>query len=347
MNALWPAAGRKPAFAVLALLLGGSPAVAEAPSPSWLDPTLLAAAKREGSVVVYTSTNEREGLPLFKMFEDATGIKVHYIRAGDGMLVSRALIELRAGQSSFDAIFSHASQKLPQQMLAQFDPAEAKHLSATARDPDRRWYGVYANYNTPAYNTKMISAQSLPRTFEELAQRKDWAGKTAIDGTDFDWLKGFFAHYGEAKGTQIIKTMVGTLKPVITDGHLALARSVGSGEYWLSINNYVMLSNNVKLAGGPIDIIPLDPVILFVAPVAVNAKAKNPNAARLVANFMLSREGQTHLAKFGRLPTRKDVYANPPGTLERLHAKTVVATVFKSEDERKWRQTFNGLFKPR
>jgi hypothetical protein len=109
MNALWAAAGYKRALAALALLLGASPALGETSSPSWLDPSLLAAAKREGSVVVYTSTNEREGLPLFKMFEDATGIKVHYIRAGDGMLVSRSLIELRAGQSSFDAIFSHAS----------------------------------------------------------------------------------------------------------------------------------------------------------------------------------------------------------------------------------------------
>ena len=58
--------------------------LAESQSRSWLDPALLAAAKKEGSVVVYTSTNEREGLPLFKIFEDATGIKVHYVRAGDG-----------------------------------------------------------------------------------------------------------------------------------------------------------------------------------------------------------------------------------------------------------------------
>ncbi len=265
MCALWVATGRRRVLAALALLLGASPALGEATAPSWADPTLLAAAKREGSVVVYTSTNEREGLPLFKMFEDATGIKVHFMRAGDGMLVSRSLIELRAGQSSFDAIFSHASHKLPQQMLAQFDPTEARHLMPTARDPDRRWYGVYANYNTPAYNTKMIGTAALPRSYEELAQRKEWAGKTAIDGTDFDWLKGFFQHYGEAKATQIIKGLVDTLKPVITDGHLALARSVGAGEYWLSLNNYVMLSSNVQLAGGPIEIFPLDPVVLFVS----------------------------------------------------------------------------------
>ena len=347
MRALLAAAGRTGGLVAIVLTLGASSGFAEAQSPAWLDPTLLEAAKREGSVVIYTSTNEREGLPLFKIFEDATGIKVHYIRAGDGMLVSRSLIEARAGQASFDAIFSHAAHKVPQTMLAQYVPGEAKHLIPTARDPDRRWYGVYANYNTPAYNTKMISAAALPKTYEELGQRKEWAGKTAIDGTDFDWLKGFFQHFGDAKATQIIKGMVGTLKPVITDGHLALARSVGAGEYWLSLNNYVMLSSNVQLAGGPIEIFPLDPVILFFAGVAVNAKAKNPNAARLAANFMLSRDGQGHLAKFGRLPTRADVESSPPGIIERLHSKAVVATLFKSEDERKWQQTFNALFKPR
>ena len=347
MSALLAAAGRTGGLVSIVITLGASPGFAEAQSPAWLDPTLLEAAKREGSVVVYTSTNEREGLPLFKIFEDATGIKVHYIRAGDGMLVSRSLIEARAGQASFDAIFSHAAHKLPQTMLAQYVPGEARHLIPSARDPDRRWYGVYANYNTPAYNSKMISAAALPKTYEEFAQRKQWAGKTAIDGTDYDWLKGFFQHFGDAKAMQIVKGMVGTLNPVITDGHLALARSVGAGEYWLSLNNYVMLSSNVQLAGGPIEIVPLDPVILFFAGVAVNAKAKNPNAARLVANFMLSRDGQGHLAKFGRLPTRGDVESSPPGIIERLHSKTVVATLFKAEDERKWQQTFNALFKPR
>lgn len=343
-----PQAAAARALAALVLTLGALPGIAAAqtPPPSWLDPALLAAAKKEGSVVVYTSTNEREGLPLFKIFEDATGIKVHYVRAGDGMLVSRSLIEARAGQSSFDVIFSHAAHKLPQQMLAQYVPNEARHLNATARDPNRRWHGVYANYNAPAYNTKMISASALPKSYAEFAQKKEWAGKAAIDGTDADWLKGFFQHFGEAKAAAIIKGMVGTLNPVITDGHLALARSVGAGEYWLSLNNYVMLSSNVQLAGGPIDIFPLDPVVLFYAGVAVNAKAKSPNAARLAANFMLSRDAQGHLAKFGRLPTRGDVPSNPPGILERLHAKAVVPTLFKAEDEKKWKQTFAALFKP-
>jgi len=340
-------AGRIGGLAAAALLLGIAPALAEAQPRPWLDGKLLEAAKREGSVGVYTSTNEREGLPLFKIFEDATGIKVHYIRAGDGMLVSRSMIEVRAGQSSFDAIFSTAAHKLPQQMLAQFVPGEAQHILPSARDPQRRWHGVYANYNAPAYNTKMIKPEQLPKSYAEFAQRKEWAGRTAIDGTDYDWLKGFFQHFGEAKATQIIRGMVDALNPVITDGHLALARSVGAGEYWLSLNNYVMLSSNVQLAGGPVEIFPLDPVVLFFAGVAVNAKSKSPNAGRLVANFLLSQDAQAHLAKFGRLPTRKDVPSHPPGVLERLHAKAVVPVVFGTEDERKWQKVFASLFRKR
>src|SRR5215510_1009955 len=111
--------------------------------------------------------------------------------------------------------------------------------------------------------------------------------------------------------------MVGALKPVITDGHLALARSVGAGEYWLSLNNYVMLSSNVQLAGSPVDIFPLDPVVLLYAGVAVNAKARSPNAERLAANFMLSRDGQGPLPTLRPPPPRRARRSNPPCIIER------------------------------
>jgi iron(III) transport system substrate-binding protein len=332
----------------LALLLGIVPAFGQGASPqSWLDPTLLAAAKSEGSVVVYTSTNEQEGLPLFKIFEDATGLKVNYVRGTDTLLMSRMAIEMRAGQSSFDIVFSSAAHKLPSQALAEYVPPQASAIAPDARDPSKRWHGVYANYNAPAYNTHKVQAGELPKSYEEFAKRPDWAGKVAIDGTDVEWLKAMFQFYGEPKATQLIRDIVATVKPVVTDGHLALARSVAAGEYWISLNNYVMLSTNVKVAGGPVEIFPLDPVALFFSEVGINAKAPHPNAARLAANFMLSQECQQFLSKFGRLPTRQDVASNPPGVIELLTTKKVVTTLFKPEEEKKWQQTFAALFKPR
>src|SRR6266436_4005607 len=67
-------------------VLGTGPAGAQ-PPPSWLDPVLLPAAKAEGSLIVYSSTNEQEGLPLFKLFTEATGIAVEYVRASESSFV--------------------------------------------------------------------------------------------------------------------------------------------------------------------------------------------------------------------------------------------------------------------
>jgi iron(III) transport system substrate-binding protein len=320
---------------------------AAAQSHPWIDPGLLATARAEGSVTVYTSTNEQEGLPLFKLFEDATGIKVQYVRGSDTALFSRMTIEFRAGQPSFDIIHNSTAQKLPPQMLAPFDPGEAKHILPEARDPNRRWYGVYAIYNVPAYNPRMIKASELPATYEAFVERKHWAGKVAIDGTDNEWLKGLFAHYGEQRGAQLVKDIVATLRPVVTDGHLALARAVGAGEYWVSLNNYVNLSLNMKLAGSPIEIFALDPVTLYFSQVGVAARAPHPNAARLAANFMLSQESQQFYTKFGRLPTRGDVQDNPPGTIALLRKRKVVTVSLSADDDRVWQRTFEGLFRPR
>jgi iron(III) transport system substrate-binding protein len=313
----------------------------------WMDPTLLAAAKAEGSVIVYSSTNEQEGLPLFKIFEDATGIRAQYVRGNDSTLMARLAVEFRAGQKAWDFLQTTTLNKVPPQQLAQFDPSEAKNLTADARDPDRRWYGLYANYNSPAYNTNLVKAADLPKTYDEFVQHKEWAGRVAIDGTDNEWLKAIFEYYGEAKATELIKAIVATLKPVVTDGHLAMARATGAGEYAISLNNYVNLSMNVKLAGGPIGFWALDPVALMFGQVGVSALAAHPNAARLAANFLLSQESQQFLAKFGRLPTRSDVTDNPPGTVELLQKKKIIPALLKPEEERTWQRRFTELFKPR
>jgi ABC-type Fe3+ transport system substrate-binding protein len=115
----------------------------------------------------------------------------------------------------------------------------------------------------------------------------------------------------------------------------------------VSLNNYINLSMNVKLAGSPIEVWALDPVTLFFGQVGVNAKAPHPNAARLAANFMLSQECQQFLAKFGRLPTRSDVPSNPPGVVEMLTRKKVITVLMSPDEERKWQRQFDQLFKGR
>ena len=315
--------------------------------PAWLDPALLDDARKEGSVTVYSTTNEEEGLPLWQIFEKATGLKVNFVRASDSALLARVLIENRAGQRSWDVMQTANVNKIPPEFLLKFEPSEAKNLVADAIDKDKRWYGVYANYNTPAFNTKNIKVEDLPKTYEDFGKRKDLAGRVAIDATDDAWMTGVLMHFGEDKGAQILKDIVAATQTVIINGHLAVARAVGSGEYTLALNNYLNLTVNVKLNGGPTDFFALDPVVLFFGQVGVSALAPHPKSALLAANFSISREAQTFLAKFGRLPTRPDVETHPKGVLDVLKGKKVVTVLLNTEQDRRRIRQFNDIFKPR
>ena len=308
---------------------------------------LATAARGEGSLTVYSSMNEQEGLPLWKMFEDATGVKVDYVRSSDSIILARIAIESRARQRSWDLAVTTTVNRLPNDALLQFDPPQAQSLIPQARDPNRRWYGVYANYNMPAYNTNVVRRSELPQSYEQFLERKEWAGKIALDDTDDEWLSAIIAYYGEERGKKLLKDVVAVLKPVMVDGHLALARSVGAGEYWLALNNYASLTANVQLSGAPIDFWALDPVALFFGSVGVSAQAPHPKAALLAANFILSREAEQFLTQRGRMPTRPDVPVNPAHLSEMLKGRKIIATIFAGEEQKKWQGLFKDIFKPR
>jgi iron(III) transport system substrate-binding protein len=335
----------------LSLLMAGvadfaRPAAAQS-QPSWIVSDLLAGAKAEGELIVYGSMNEEEALPFWQLFQDASGIKVNYVRSSDANILARIAIEYRARQRSWDLVATTPVYRLPDEVLLQFDPPEAKNLIPQARAPNRRWYGVYGNYNSPAYNTNFVKQADLPKSYEEFLDHKEWAGKIAIDATDSEWLSGIFANYGEERGRKLVQDIVATLKPVVVDGHLVVARSVGAGEYWVALNNYVGLTINVLLSGAPTNFWALDPVGLAFGSVGVSSQAPHPKAAQLAANFMLSREAEQFLTKRGRLPTRTDIETNPPGVIDALQQKKVIVTISSAEQQKKMQATFNELFRSR
>lgn len=315
-----------------------------APARSWIDPKLLDAAKKEGALTLYGSMNEEEALPLLKLFDSATGIKSEYVRNSDTGLMARIQVEARAARQSWDALQTTTVSKMEPAYFAAFEPSEAKSIIPEARGSSKKWYGVYANYNSPGYNTNLVKREDLPKSYEDFLAKKEWAGKVAIDYTDREWLKAMYDHYGEAKGKKLVDDLIKTLNVVTTQGHLALARSVGAGEYAVELNNYTNLILNVKLSGGPTDFWVVDPVVVFFGQIGINAKAPHPNAARLFANFMLSEEGQKQLTTAGRIPTRTDVETNPPGVLKAFQGhKLNVSTMTSAEDE-KWSKLFKDTF---
>ena len=178
-----------------------------------------------------------------RRFEHETGTQSR-IRARLRRSAGRAdPIEARAGKQAWDLMQTPSVHKLPQQLLALIDLPEARHALPEARDPNHRWQGVTAIYQTPAYNTKLVAEAELPQSHEDFAKLSKCAGRVAINDNDSEWLMSLLSFYGEDKGRALIQSMVTTLKPVMVSGHLALARAVAAGEYALALSNYAHLTH--------------------------------------------------------------------------------------------------------
>ncbi len=333
--------------AALTLTLSAAAATAQTAAPSWILPDLIEGAKAEGALNVYSSVNEQEGLPLWQEFEKATGIKVNYTRANDAALTSKIQIEARSGQQGWDALVTTSVTRLPTALRAQFDVPEAAAIPPMMRDADRRWYGVYANYNTPAYNTNLVKLDKPPKDFEEFLTHKEWIGKVGIDALEFPWTKSIIDQYGEEKGDRLLKQFFTEFKPTPVDGHLALARAVAAGEYAVTVNNYVNLTNNLKMTGAPTDYWGQTPAAILLGQLALNPKAPHPKAARLAANYLLSKEGQTAVSRFGRLPLRKDVTPTPPDALSKMGEAKIMTLDFSPEEEKLWQKRYQDYLRGR
>jgi iron(III) transport system substrate-binding protein len=310
------------------------------------DAALLKAAKGEGAVTLYSVTNEEEALPELKVFEDATGIKVGYIRGGGAELMSRMMIENRAGKSMWDVLASSGIELMPTEQLMDYIPPEAAHLDPQAMDKEKRWYGLYTIQYVPAYNTNAIKPAELPKTYEDFTKNPEWRGHVVIDSTDRVWLAGLISYFGPERGKRLVEDVVASVHPILQKGKLGTVRSLGAGEYWITLNNWASLTTGLKMAGTPVDFWALDPVVLSYGEVGGNAKAPHPNAARLLMNYLLSAEAQAGRTKWGRVPTRADVETNPPGIMERFKGKAFVRPNLTAAQESYWQKTFNQWFNP-
>src|SRR5258708_1126935 len=65
---------------------------------------ILEGAKKEREVVVYTSLNLKDSVPIVEVFEKKYGVKVQLWRSSSEKVLQRAVAEARAGRVSCDIL---------------------------------------------------------------------------------------------------------------------------------------------------------------------------------------------------------------------------------------------------
>ena len=288
------------------LLAGGSATLVQAAS----NDALIDAAKREGEVVYYASMNLSEANAIVAEFEKRYPfIKVRLQRSGSEKLLSRVLTEFRAKKIFADVIqtveFSmHLFNRSG--VLARYAPQSNSSYPKDFKE-DGFWTTVYYNAYVTAYNTRMVPAQQLPKTYDDLLDPK-WKGKLLMEGTKADWFAGMLQIMGPERGLKYMRELA-KQQPSPREGHELLAQLVVAGEGAFDINIPAASVERMKERGAPIDWTALGNVPAIMVGAGLATGAPHPNAAKLFLEFCLSREGQKLMQTPGRHSARAD-FAN-------------------------------------
>ncbi|HTB03591.1 MAG TPA: extracellular solute-binding protein, partial [Bradyrhizobium sp.] len=137
------------------LVLGGAPAQAE---ENFGSPELIAAAKAEGKMVLYTANYAEVEQDIIKEFNKRfPEIKVEMIRAPGGQLITRVRTEAAAGKLIADVVdHSDRALMLPLEDLFQdYAPPNAADYDPAALVSPKFWPRATVVWSI-AYNTELV-----------------------------------------------------------------------------------------------------------------------------------------------------------------------------------------------
>ena len=248
---------------------------------------LVEAAKKEGKLNWYTSTNLTESKPLLDDFEKAYGIKGEIIRASGEKTLNRIVTEGRAGRWDFDVVtISEVDALTDAKLLMAYRSPEARTFIPEFKDANGYWTAVYVNYTTIGYNTKLVSEKEAPKQWEDLLDPK-WKGKISIDQEPYTWFGTLHKAWGRERAQKYMRAMA---KQDIQwrKGHTLIAQLMSAGEFPIGVV-YAHRTEEMKTRGAPIEWVnTVNPLAVTLNSAGISAKPQHPNVARVFVDFLLS-----------------------------------------------------------
>jgi len=272
---------------------------------------LRAGAAREGEVIVYTSMNLKDSVPITEAFEKEYGVKVSLWRASSEKVLQRSVTEARAGRYACDVFETNGPEVealYRERLLAPFYSPHFSELVPAAITKDRPYVADRFNFFTIGYNTNLVKPDEVPQSYEDLLDPR-WRGKIGIEASDIDWFGALVTAMGEQKGLAFFRKLAAN-DPQLRTGHTLIAELIASGEIPIAADIYNHNAERLRVKGAPIQWKPLAPTFGRPNAIAVAEHAPHPSAALLFTDFMLSSKGQKLLKKRHRVPSSRTVGSN-------------------------------------
>jgi iron(III) transport system substrate-binding protein len=304
------------------------------------DSRLLENARKEGTLVLYTSLAPTESGPLGQAFEKKTGVKVEIFRTISEKVVQRAVTEARAKRFAVDVVETNGPEMeimAREKLFSEFHSPHLADLPASAIPAHRQWIPDRVNFFVVAFNTRKVRREDVPKNYLGFADPK-WKGLIGIEATDAEWMATLIKKWGEPAGMAYFRKLA-AMKPDVRKGHILLAELIAAGEIPVGLTVYNSNAESLKRRGAPIDWLPVEPVVGRPQGIAVSRNAPHPHAALLFVDFVLSPEGQELLNSMGRVPVSTKVKTD----LNRFEY-TMVDPVTVLDEQERWNKLWEGLF---
>ena len=294
----------------LPLLMGARSAAAAATSAS--APPDLAAARKEGPLLLWHGDQEGDVVQFIKGFTQKTGIEVVQQRLLPGAAWPKLDAEYRTGNSNVDVYMTSDAGTLDnhrkQGRLLRYDSPElAAYAPQYKSDPAGYWTTYYINIGPMMYDPRYVAEDVAPKTWMDLLDPR-WKGQigfqNAAAGTSYAmWfvLKDILPKdYWDRLATQKPRGYSSSTQ-IMTDihrGDLKIGGRVSNFQYLKSLRQKLPVKMVFPPEGAP----------SVTQPVGIIGTTKRPNAAKAYVDYLLSRDGQKKWNEIqGSYSARSDV----------------------------------------
>jgi len=264
----------------------------------------VAAAKKEGKVVVYSALDTKAAQPLIKDFNAVyPDIKVEYNDMNSTEMYNRFIAESASGQGGADIMWSSAMDlqvKLVDEGKAMtYLSPEASKLPAWAVYRNQA-YGTTYEPAVFIYNKRLVTGADIPQ---------DHAGFAKILNTETAKFKGKVTTYDIEKsgvgfmfvvqdtkyfpGMKELEKGFGATNYRVYASTGNMLEKVSSGEHLLGYNvlgSYALVRAKKDPNLGVV--LPKDYTLVLSRVLFIGKGAKNPNAAKVWTDYILSARGQ-------------------------------------------------------
>lgn len=280
----------------------------------------LAAAKKEGKVTWYTSTPIKTAQKVAALFEKETGVHVELFRSGGSAILRRFMQEHTSGLNAADVMTTsdpaNSNKLAAQGVFVPFKPDNFDKVPDVAKEPNGAWVAQRLNMMVIYVRSDKIAAADYPKTWTDVLAPK-YKGKLAMTDPSFTSLqlmvvstlsrKFGWDYYKKLKANGIM----------IVQSNQQVLDTVKSGERPIALGALDSYAAAARKQGHKIhSIYPSDGTFIIPSPTAIIKGSPHPNAAKLFANFMLSKKAQELFPAGGGYAARTDM--DPPANSPRL-----------------------------